>query len=191
MWPVDLVSSHTHEGLEPSVTRWVAIWDLCQPHTQLRVAIPGTAGTWNPLLAMPMTTPPPAPGFLAVYENPTLGQFISPGGTSLVTRQDSFDIHPDHWFSLSAARRVARLLDPPASAPHGWLYLLCASPRQGSQPQSMAPLTSHLPATGTPGPQGFIRSSRNCRATGSCGAFRAYQFKRESETPCVPFCVPL
>ena len=31
---VDLVSSHTHEGLEPSVTRWVAIWDLCQPHTQ-------------------------------------------------------------------------------------------------------------------------------------------------------------
>lgn len=97
---VDLVSSHTHEGLEPSVTRWV----ICASLTPSPSCYPGTAGTWNPLLAMPMTTPPPAPGFLAVYENPTLGQFISPGGTSLVTRQDSFDIHPDHWFSLSAAR---------------------------------------------------------------------------------------
>lgn len=46
---------------------------------------PGTGGTWNPLLAQPMTSPPPAPGFLSVYENPTLGQYISqPGGTSLV-----------------------------------------------------------------------------------------------------------
>jgi hypothetical protein len=70
-------SSHPLRNGQPYV--------ICASLSGSASCYPGTGETWNPLLAMPMTTPPPAPGFLAVYENPTLGQFISqPGGTSLV-----------------------------------------------------------------------------------------------------------
>jgi hypothetical protein len=72
------------KGLEPPFKRRPALCHLRQLDTESEL-LSRIRGTWNPLLAMPMTTPPPAPGFLAVYENPTLGQFISqPGGTSLV-----------------------------------------------------------------------------------------------------------
>jgi hypothetical protein len=55
-------SSHPH-------ARWPALCDLRQLDAEfIRSSChPDTGGTWNPLLAMPMTTPPPTPGFLNVY----------------------------------------------------------------------------------------------------------------------------
>ena len=138
---------------------------------------------------MPMTTPPPAPGFLAVYENPTLGQFISPGGTSLVTRQDSFDIHPDHWFSLSAARGWRDFWILPLGTPRLAIPSLCFTSTgvpasiNGAAYVSLARYR-HARAAG------FYKGSRNCRATGSCGAFRACSSKGRARQPCIPFCVP-
>ena len=103
-----------------------------------------------------------------------------------MTRQDSFDIHPDHWFSLSAARGWRDFWILPLGTPRLAIPSLCFTSTgvpasiNGAAYVSLARYR-HARAAG------FYKGSRNCRATGSCGAFRACRSKGRARRPVYHF----